>query len=196
MIALTASCSTIQDTYEHFKTKEVVQVNPYDQFRFKKNDHSISRDLSNDEYIKKFKELSCTKKKEEECVLKYKEMRDARFKLKYKNADIETIKLFCVGYPVECENNEYLESVYIASNNFVVDRLEEQAKKAELARQEAETNAAIMGIASSFAQYQQNRINDLDRNQQQQFIREQVQELKRSNCTTNVWGNLIQTQCN
>lgn len=182
------SCSTINETYEHFKTKEVVVVNPYDIYRFSINETPLTDGVSNQEYLVKFKDLTCKKIKEEECAGKYKEMFQARLKFKYKNADIETIKQYCVGYPVECSSNKYLEQIFIASNNFKVDSIEKEEKSRRIAQEQAETNAAVTAFLGGMAQAQQ-RANE------QNFIREQVQSLKASSCRTNFYGNTINTDC-
>jgi hypothetical protein len=182
------SCSTINQTYEHFKTKEVVEVNPYDIYRYSINETPVTDGVANQEYLVQFKQLTCKKMKEDECAGKYKDMFQARLKFKYKNADIETIKEYCVGYPVECNNNKFLEQVFIASNNFKVDSIEKEENTRRVAQEKAETNAAVTAFLGGMAQAQQ-------RSNEQNFIREQVQSLKTRSCSTNFYGNTINTNC-
>lgn len=195
----TYSCVTINEAFEQLKTKETVEVeeeeeeedvNPYDQYRFSTSEFPITEAISDREYISKFKILNCKKLKEEICVAKYKEMFEARLKLKYKDANFGNIEQICIGYPVECSSNQYVEKLFILSNNFNVDIIEKQERD-RIQKQQDDLNNAIIGSLLTGVANQQQRDNE------RSFIREQINLAKERTCTSRVdtFGNSVTTNC-
>ncbi len=194
------ACSSYDKFYDQFKTVEQKEINPYDQFRFSSNEFPITKEIANNEYLEEFKKISCKKIKEDECVDKYKAMFKARLKLIYKQSDVENINQMCIAYPVECNSNQFIEKLYVLSNNYNVDVIEKQEKAKIQAKNDAESAALVSGLLIGIAN-QQNKINEKnerrqEREEERNFIKEQLNQTRTVSCTTNAWGNTIHTNCN
>lgn len=193
VLILSSSCASIDQLYQRVKTVEA--PNPYDKLRFDENLTPVSSELSNVDYIQKFKKIACTKLTEEECIVKYKEVFIARLKLRYKQATSENVEETCEAYPVECNSNNFVEKLYVLSNNFNVGVLEQEEKDRIQAENDQRTKNFVIGFGTAIAKQQEREIANMEKEQERNFLREQINSSKRISCTTNNWGNSIQTNC-
>jgi hypothetical protein len=122
------SCSAL----EQYKTKEpkpaesINEKFDYEKLKIHSKDFPISKILTDQEYISKFKKSVCKHLSEKECDLEYSKMVHERMHSEYKVSTVDNSKAWCRPYPVECMDIKVVEAYYILSWNQYLDGLKEQ----------------------------------------------------------------------
>lgn len=127
----------------HHKNK--ILATNYDQFKFDPSDRTVNKKFVNKEYTDKFKSTVCGGANNKECMDKFIDMFHEKLAKRYYEATVQGAKNYCKGYPIECQDSNFLEAYYILFHNKMVDLKREY----DLADAEAKDAAALRGFASS-----------------------------------------------